>query len=70
MEYLENKKSLERKKAMLTFCIIFSLSVMPSVIIKFSDRKEIIFISIMGVIILLSYKRICRLNQKLFLLKK
>lgn len=70
MEKIEIKKSIERTKAIIIFTIIFLFLLMPSFIIKFSDKKEIILLSLTSMIILVLYRRVRRLNYKLNSLTK
>lgn len=70
MEKLEIKKSIERTKAIIIFIIIFLFLLIPSFVIKLSDKKEIILLSLIFMIILALYRRVRRLNYKLNSLTK
>lgn len=65
MEKIEAKKSLERNKAIVIFTMVFLFSLLPSVILKFSDKLEYISIALVVLIMALLYKRVRRLNYKL-----
>ncbi|MBY0553428.1 hypothetical protein K2P97_02795 [bacterium] len=65
MEKIEARKSIERNKAILTFAMIFLFSLIPSFILKFSDRKEYVSVALVAIALALLYKRIRRLNYKL-----
>jgi hypothetical protein len=65
MEKIEAKKSIERNKAIIVFVMIFLFLLIPSLILKFSDTKELFSLSLVGFLLALLYKRIKRLNYKL-----
>jgi hypothetical protein len=65
MEKVEAKKSLERNKAIIIFVMIFLFLLIPSLILEFSDKKELFSLTLVGCLIALLYKRIKRLNYKL-----
>lgn len=65
MEKIEARKSIERNKAIVIFAMIFLFSLIPSFILKFSDKKEFISVALVALVLALLYKRIRRLNYKL-----
>lgn len=70
MEKLEIKKSLERTKSLIIFSMVVLFLLIPSFLLKFSDKKEIVILTLTAFTIVILYKRIRRLNQKLNSLTK
>lgn len=65
MEKLELKKSIEKTKATIIFLMVLLILSIPSFLIKFSDKTDIVMLALISTVIFLLYKRVCRLNFKL-----
>lgn len=65
MEQVEFKKKIEKRKAQFKFLIILLLLLVPTFIIQFSDKKEILALSGASIFIIFFAVKIQKLNQKL-----
>lgn len=69
MEKHETLKKLEKTKAIIIFAMILLLLSMPSLFMRGSDKKVVLLLLFIPLVVALLYKRICRLNYKIETIK-
>jgi phosphatidylglycerophosphate synthase len=65
MEKHETLKKLEKTKAKIIFAMILLLLSLPSLVMRGSDKKVVLLLLFIPLVVALLYKRICRLNYKI-----
>ncbi len=65
MEKHETLKKLEKTKAIIIFAMILLLLTVPGMLMRGSDKKVVLLLLCIPLVVGMLYKRICRLNCKI-----